>query len=200
MTGPAPPTGPVSAKRIWKATAGALAASIVILVTLVWPLGFGIDPLSVGRLAVFSAAGPQEQGGADQLAALIAGNVIDAAPGQQHSFAVPYQSETVVIHLPANGEVEFKARMKEGDSLVYSWTSAQTLYVDMHGEPLDYPESPVVRYEELDGTAAGHGWLVAPFAGLHGWFWLNTSETDTVIELKVAGYYERIEEVYRSTQ
>ncbi|MEJ8566106.1 hypothetical protein [Elongatibacter sediminis] len=134
----------------------------------------------------------------DDLAALIQGNIRPAKPGTFRRSDSAYRTETVSIPLPVSGEVEVKAHMKPGDTMVYSWTSPQSMYVDVHGEPYTYPDEPAVRYEEIDGVQSGHGRLTAAIEGMHGWYWLNTGEDDAVIELQVSGYFERLEEVYRS--
>ena len=133
----------------------------------------------------------------DELAAIMAGNIRAAEPGVQKSQATAFKSETLRIAMAPSEEVEYKAHMQPGDVLVYSWTSPQPVYVDMHGEPYTYPEEPAVRYEEVDGAASGNGWVTATFPGMNGWYWLNTSEESIVIELKVSGYYEKFEEIYR---
>ncbi len=33
---------------------------------------------------------------------------------------------------------------------------------------------------------------MAPFAGEHGWYWLNVSETPVKIKLTVTGYQEKL--------
>ena len=38
----------------------------------------------------------------------------------------------------------------------------------------------------------GHGSLVAPFAGEHGWYWLNISEKPVTIKLTFTGYHNEV--------
>jgi len=195
MSKPVPVPDP--AARIWKATAAAIAVSLVILIGVVWPVAYGIDPLSTGRWMGLENSDP---GPGTELEEIIAGDLIAAPAGAQRTHAQAYKSERVSISMAAFEEVEFKARMKEGDTLVYSWESAEPVFVDMHGEPATYPRDKAVRYEALDGVKSGHGQVTAPFTGLHGWYWLNTNEQDIVIDLTVSGYYDRLEEVYRGSQ
>jgi hypothetical protein len=194
-------TAPVeSSARLWWATVAALAAAIVLLITVVLPAEYGIDPVSVGRLLGLNALNREAPEVTDELAAIIAGDIRDAAPGVQKGYDEPYREEEVAIELASLEEVEYKARMQEGDTLLYSWAVEQPLYVDMHGEPFNYPEGEAVRYEEKDGVTFGHGRVTATFPGHHGWYWLNTNEAPVTVRLKVSGYYERLEEVYRNQQ
>lgn len=196
MSDPAMPTEP--AGRILKATLAALAVAVLVTVLVIWPAWFGIGP-TVRSTAVTGA--PADDAAAaveDELAAIMAGNIRPAEPGLQKAYPQAFRSEVVRIPLDPSQEVEFKAHMSPGDTLVYSWKSSQPLYVDMHGEPYTYPEDPAVRYEEIDGASSGHGRLTAAFSGMHGWFWLNTSDQAVEIELEVSGFYDKLEEVYRS--
>jgi len=188
-----------SAAQVLKATATSLVVSAVILVAVVWPLAFGIGPVSPPSATDLDASANASNIGAE-LEEIIAGDVIAAPAGAQKSHADAFKSDTVEIEMAAFEEVEFKAHMNEGDTMVYSWRSPEPVFVDMHGEPWTYPDDKAVRYEALDGVRSGNGRVIAPFAGMHGWYWLNTSDRAIVIELKVSGYYSRLEEVYRNSQ
>ena len=192
--------------RVLKATLSALAVAVVILVLVVWPVWFGIGPTvrepaaqpQVANEAQSEAAAPESSAAEDELAAIMAGNIRPAAAGTQKSDPEPFRTDVVDIPLEPGQEVEFKAHMQTGDTIVYSWQAPQPVYVDLHGEPYTYPDEPAVRYEEADGVPSGNGRVTAAFPGMHGWFWLNTSEEALVIQLKVSGFYSKLEEVYRS--
>lgn len=212
MTTPAGPTE--SAARVLGATLAALAVAGIILLIAVWPGIYGVSPLP--RQADGARSGPATDAAAvepgaqqvgpvasepafdDGLAAIIEGNVRPADPGSHTSYPAAFKSEVIRIPLQSLEEVEYKAHMQAGDTVIYSWSSPQPLYVDFHGEPYTYPDDPVVRYREVDGADSGHGRVTASFPGMHGWFWLNTSDEAVVVELKVAGFYDRMEEVHRS--
>ena len=190
------PNTPTSAERIWKASFIALAVAVIILLTVVLPAFYGIAPgqtvekpvsQAVDEQPVSKALDEPESNAMDELAKFMSGGVIEAEPGLHKPYGEPFKTEVVLIPLDEFGEVEYKAHMNEGDTILYSWKSAQLMYVDLHGEPFTYPEDEVVRYEELDGVTSGDGRVTASFPGMHGWFWLNTSETADVIELTVSG-------------
>jgi hypothetical protein len=199
-------TKEASGRGLWKAVAAAIAVAAILLVTVVLPAEYGIDPTSVGQMigldvlnspAASAVARDEAETESGSLAEIMAGNTVAAEPGAQKAYATVYASEETVISLKSLEEVEFKALMGQEDTLLYSWESDEPVYVDTHGEPLDYPDSPAVRYEERDGVSSGHGRITAPFAGLHGWYWLNTNETPITITLRTSGYYQHLDEVYR---
>ena len=47
-----------------------------------------------------------------------------------------------------------------------------------------------VRYEEHQEGSGNQGSLVAPFAGEHGWYWLNYNEYPVVVTLTVEGWFD----------
>ena len=202
-----PTNGAPSSARIWKATAAAIVIAALFLFIVLRPAQQTSAPAPPAQQADAPAAADgtsaaeqpasEALSAEDELAALMQGNIRAAEPGVQKSYDSSFKSEVFQIAMAPLEEVEFKAHMQPGDALVYSWTSPQPVYVDMHGEPYTYPEEPAVRYEELDGVTSGHGRVTATFPGMNGWFWLNTSEEPIVIELRASGFYEKFEEVYR---
>ena len=52
--------------------------------------------------------------------------------------------------------------------------------------PPGYAES----FDRTRGTNAS-GTYIAPFTGLHGWFWENRDEANATVRLETAGYYDR---------
>ena len=101
-----------------------------------------------------------------------------------------FRTDTVKITLGPDGELEYKVAMKAGESMVYSWSVDQgTIYYDFHGEPSNDPKH-AQRYREEQETTKSNGTFVAPFEGIHGWFWLNLTGKPQVVTLKMSGYYE----------
>ena len=101
-----------------------------------------------------------------------------------------FRTDTVKITLGPDGELEYKVAMKAGGSMVYSWSVDQgTIYYDFHGEPSNDPKH-ATRYREEQETTKSNGAFVAPFEGIHGWFWLNLTGKPQVVTLKMSGYYE----------
>jgi hypothetical protein len=113
-----------------------------------------------------------------------------------------YRSDFVEIPLTVAGaaergeELEYKVRMKAGDTLAYSWSvdgiaNPEEFYFDFHGEaPAKEAgaEGTVVEYRQATGTQS-HGTLVAPFDGVFGWYLQNQSEKPVVVHLKISGFY-----------
>lgn len=153
--------------------AGALAAATLLFVAFVLPAEFGRDPLGSGALfgltglsgGVDGRSGPLAASGGD------AGQVLDA-----RTFPLtPFES------------VELKYDLAEGDGMVFCWWSTGEVLFDLHAEP----EGGGI--EDARGFAAGRGTghrgtYVAPFDGIHGWFWENRGAVTVTVHLAASGF------------
>ncbi len=208
-------TGPSQAGLL-KGTVIALITAIVVAVLFVLPAEYGVDPTGVGeKLGLLELAGTEPV--ATNPATTIVTGAFPVAPAEFDFYepeilgdpftrtqASALQSATLMVKLDVGEQVEYKAVMRQGDALVYHWQLEKgIIYTDFHADPGEdaegYPDRYFIRYAETEvGESAGS--LVAPFAGNHGWYWLNIEDYPVTITLEVRGFYERIEELGRSYQ
>jgi hypothetical protein len=188
---------PPSKKGLALITGGALLAATAIAVCFVLPAEFQLDPTGFGRLTgLYKLGTPQPK--------TVAVTAPAAAPATRF-YPAPYRSDTVEIPLTASGdpnhadELEYKVRMKAGDSLVYAWTvegvtDPEMFYYDFHGETPageGAPEAKVIEYKQATGLSS-NGVLIAPIPGVHGWYLQNQSVKPVVVKLKLSGFYALI--------
>ena len=200
---------PAPRGRALKGVVIALIAAVVLLVAVVLPAERGYDPTGIGRILGLTAmrATPASgedmpaiedvTGGNDDLVAAAGADISEPMPlpnpaVHQKELTAP-RTETLTITLGFDEKTEIKAVMAKAKAVVYDWSvEGGKVYVDFHGHDPAKDENFWVRYEEADGVTSGHGSLVAPFAGEHGWYWLNVSETPITIRLTVTGYHEKL--------
>jgi hypothetical protein len=104
-------------------------------------------------------------------------------------YKAPFRSDEIKIPMKPDGELEYKVRMQPGGTLIYSWSADHgTVYYDMHGEKATDPEHAQSYGTGISAGASGS--LIAPFAGIHGWFLQNQEGTPIVVTLKMTGFYE----------
>jgi hypothetical protein len=161
-----------------KATVIALVAAAVILVTLVLPAEYGIDPLGTGEttgLIELSRAQPPP--------------IVASESGPIRPRPGDYKIDTRQFTLePFGGYVEYKYELEPGAAMLYTWTATGVVNFDFHTEPEGLPPSASDRFER--GTASeGRGSYVAPYAGIHGWFWENDEEDPVTVTVTTAGFY-----------
>ncbi len=159
----------------------ALLAAAAILVLIVLPAEYNIDPTGIGQVLGLRAIALSAE--KSPPAAMAEGG--DPA----HSYDMSVRSDEIRIPLYEFGELEYKVTMRPGDTMVYSWAvdKGTEVYYDFHGEPPDDPEN-FQSYGEGTATHA-NGSLTAPFAGIHGWFFQNQKPKPIVVVLKVSGFY-----------
>lgn len=161
--------GTISRRKLGIATGAALLGAGIVLVTFVLPAEYGIDPLGTGAALGLEAL---------------------AEPGSSTltSQDEAYSVNSVEFTLGPFESVEYKYRIEEGGSMLYSWEATGELLFDMHSEPDGAPEG----YAETFGkarTVSDNGTYIAPFSGIHGWFWENRGLDDVTLKLVSAGFY-----------
>lgn len=167
--------------------AGSIAAA-AILMGAVLPAEYHIDPLGIGKATgLLQLSAPEE----------VEMSLPDAPASPVAQFyPLEFRSDTVEIPLAAagdpGGDLEWKVRMRAGDTLVYSWTvsaSKEEFYADFHGETDPAPEVGVLTYKK-DWANTDHGALRAPFDGIHGWYLQNNAAEPVTVRLRLSGFYE----------
>jgi hypothetical protein len=175
-----PPTG----RQLLLLTSVALVAASLVTLTVVLPAEFGKDPTGIGGVLGLTGLSQQEHGAGAELAVF-------------HD--KPFRTDVVDVPLfPKGGggpsRLEYKVRMDAGATFVYSWQvqggTEKGVYYDLHSET-DGPDVKVVEFKQGEASVSS-GSLVAPVAGLHGWYWENRSGNLIVIQLKTAGFYELV--------
>lgn len=158
-----------SGKKIALSTAIAFVIAGAILVTVVLPAEYGIDPLKSGQLLGLTALRKQQT------------EVIHQQPGT-------YRSDTMSFVLAPFESVEYKYRLEQGATLLYAWQANGELVFDFHAEPDGSPPGYAESFDQRQ-SAQEQGSYTAPFPGIHGWFWENRGKTDVRIDLNTVGFY-----------
>lgn len=206
MSSPGPDSQPPSGKRIARSVAVAIVVAAVLLVVAVLPAEYGIDLTGLGRalgLTDLSTAPTRTFEVKDVLAGNEGVREIEVPafnepvplpnPGVHQSEDRPIQTRTVTITLPPEGETEIKTVLRESKVVLYHWeTDRGAIYCDLHGHDPAAGSDFFVRYREDQEGSNVTGSLVAPFAGEHGWFWLNYNDFPVVITLTVTGFFDDI--------
>jgi hypothetical protein len=174
--------------RIALVSGAALLAAGLILVCAVFPAEFGVDPLGVGRWLGLTALGEVEKNLEAFEATRAAGTSAGGAPtiGPQDR---AYQHEKIDFNIEPRGSMEYKYRLDKGEALLYSWKATAPVHVEFHAEPDGAPKGYAETYEKKDGLTTASGTLTAPFSGIHGWYWENTTDKPITVTLSAAGFY-----------
>lgn len=200
-----------STVQLIRSTILAIVAAIVLLVTVVLPAEYAIDPTGIGRVLQLTEmgeirkqlAGEAEadrrrdreqaptsptQGPHSSLQSFFASLLVSpAAASPQVAQAPAASDETVITLQPAEG-AEWKFRAERGAQIRYSWRAeGGVVNYDMHGTRTPVPLES--SYKSARGVAGDEGVLTAGFDGTHGWFFRNRGRKPVKITLKTSGAY-----------
>lgn len=181
----------VARERIAVVSGAALLAAGLILVTAVLPAEYAVDPFGIGRVLGLTAIGDVQKN-LESFEATRGANATGAtivAPQER-----AYQNETVEFTLAARDAFEYKYRLDKGEALLFSWKASGPVNYEFHAEPDGAPRGYAETYEKKSAAETASGTLTAPFSGIHGWYWENTSGNDITISLSGAGFYNMAHE------
>lgn len=195
-----------STGRLMRSTAIAAAIAAGLLVTVVLPAEYAIDPTGIGRLlgltqmgevkVALAAEADAEAAGPAAPAMALATTPPTAASPTAPTAAVPAapagKVEEVTITLAPNQGIEFKAEMRKGATIDYRWsTDGPKLNFDTHGDGEGIKYHGYAKGSE----AVSEGNLTAAFDGAHGWFWRNRAGKPVTLTLRVSGDFARLKRV-----
>ena len=214
---------PPSSARLLRSTLVAVAVAAVILVTIVLPAEYGIDPTGVGsalglrrmgeikvQLAAEAVADElatarAEAGGAaaEELPALSdaagaagtagAGAAADGAEPKPPEGAGDVWRDEATLVLAPDEAAELKLVMKSGEAAEYSWTA--------NGGRLNFNAhgdggGQSITYGKGRDAPGGEGTLTAAFDGHHGWFWRNRTPDTVTVTLRTRGAYSELKRTH----
>ncbi|MFN9928217.1 MAG: hypothetical protein ACK53I_14900 [Phenylobacterium sp.] len=174
-------------------TVGALGLGALIVFGAVLPVEFNRDPLGLGKLT-----------GLSRLWAPAETEVAADATARAREYATPFRTD--VIEIPLGGflegvdrsELEYKVRMTKDATLIYAWevvgaADARDFHFDQHGHTTPAPGQPMTVSTWRQGFGLKQqGALTAPFDGIQGWQFSNSSEQPVIVRLRLSGFYDLV--------
>jgi hypothetical protein len=203
------PTDLPSSRTLLRSTLIAAAVAAILLVTVVLPAEYAVDPTGVGRVLGLTEMGEIKMSLAAEAAAAEAAEaaLLEAGTGGTpaatdtgltaavvtDSAAPAPRSDVTTITLQPNEGKEVKLEMREGATVEYSWSvEGGVVNYDTHGDPWDAPREFYHGYGRGSGVPGHEGVLVAAFDGVHGWFWRNRTGATVTITLRTQGDYQGV--------
>lgn len=191
-----------SSKRLLKSTGIAAGVAAALLMTVVMPAEYGVDPTGIGNVIGLTEMGEiktqlaeeaemdAQMPKADEQSGLlddILGLFVGSAQAQE---AEVWTDEFSFTLEPGEG-VEWKIVMEEGATAEYVWSvEGGVVNYDLHGDG----GGQAISYEKGRGQAADDGAITAAFTGNHGWFWRNRDRQDVTITVYLRGDYSDLKQ------
>lgn len=196
-----------STRKLLKSTGIAVAVATGLLVTVVLPAEYGVDPTRVGslfgltemgRIKVSLAAEAQAEEVAEAtptaggVARPIATTAAPTPAGAASAAPAGLRSDRTVLTLAPDQGAEIKLVMEAGATARFTWTSSGgRINYDTHA---DRPGTPYHGYNKGSAERVEDE-LTAAFTGSHGWFWRNRTGQPVTITLVTEGAYSEIKRV-----
>lgn len=193
-----------TSRQLLRATAISAAVAAALLVTVVLPAEYAIDPTGIGATLGFTEMGEikeqlAQEAAADDAATVLAANAAvpaaaaSTAAAPQPAAASEVRSDITSLTLKPGQGAEIKATMAKNLRLTYDWSvSGGAVNYDTHA---DAPGIDYHGYDKGQNSAGERGQLVAPFDGKHGWFWRNRGAAPVTVTLRTEGSYTEIKRV-----
>lgn len=205
--------------QLIRSTLIAIAIAAVLLITVILPAEYAIDPSGIGKMLGLTKMGEikhQLAGEAERDAIAVAAAefsapaitpdpvtsdpgrepTVEAAPPVSNASTAPAEDawrDEVVLTLKPGEAAEIKLVMNEGGIASYLWTVNQGhLNSDLHG---DGSNGQSISYRKGRAEDDDTGELMAAFDGSHGWFWRNRSAVNVELTLRVEGAYSEVKRV-----
>lgn len=204
-----------SSKQLLRSTILAAVSAVVLLVAVVLPAEYGVDPTGIGRVlgmtemgeikqqlaaeaAADAAAAPAAAAQADGAVGMATANAAQpstpapaSAPVAAAASKIEWRDELPFTLTPGEG-TEIKLKMAQGAKVQYSWVvEGGQVNFDTHGDAL----GKSISYEKGRGVAADEGVLEAAFTGNHGWYWRNRGNANVKVILRTRGDYTDIKQM-----
>ncbi len=170
-----------SSKTLLKASIIAAIIAAIVLVLIILPAEYNIDPTGFGKAIGLTRLSSTE-------------NITkqEDTSSSDSTNTIAKQQDTVTIEVLSGKGLEYKLFLEQYQKLEYTWnTDGKAIYFDFHGEPQGdttgfFESFTIATSNKMQGT------LTTPFAGSHGWYWRNDSDTTITITLETKGMYKII--------
>ncbi|MCZ4262674.1 transmembrane anchor protein [Limimaricola sp. G21655-S1] len=208
-----------SSAQLTRSTLIAAASAAAILVGVVLPAEYGIDPTRIGsvlgltemgeiktELAEEAEADRQMDMTIDEQSSLL-DDLLGIFVGTAHAQTAVETEETgeaaeaeaadawrdeITFTLAPGDTAEWKLVMEEGQIAEYVMTiEGGRVNFDLHG----HGGGQSVTYEKGRGSTGAEGTIPAAFDGEHGWFWRNRDDQDATVTLQLRGEYAEFKDV-----
>lgn len=192
-----------SSSQLLKSTILALVAAVVILVTVIMPAEYAIDPTGVGRIIGLTKMGEikkelEEEAAKDQLkhgtsaqSSSLPDRILRLFISSAHAQSAEGWKDETTFTLKPGDTHELKLTMKKGDAVEYKMTvEGGRVNFDLHA----HGKEQSTTYEKGRGSSGSEGKFVAKFDGNHGWFWRNRDKNALTVKLQIRGTYSAIKE------
>jgi hypothetical protein len=194
-----------TARQVAIGSAVAIVVATVAMVFFILPAELGIDPTGFGKKTGLTGLAQTGSGNIYLDRGLKRANVLfplDAAAMPDEAtlratlsargIAIPANAKIVSDHweyelLPYDS-IEMKYKLAQGQPIIFSWHAPVPVHFDMHSVP-DQGGNDATESFVITDAPAQTAVYVAPFTGIHGWFWQNQTLNNVTVSIDATGAF-----------
>ncbi|NLS14870.1 transmembrane anchor protein [Vibrio sp. SM6] len=204
-------------KQLVRSTLIAVGAAIALLITVILPAEYAVDPTGVGKvlglaemgeikaqlareaeedqanIAVAAISNPRQNESAKEEPRVVSQQVEIASLKAESAVTIaPVWKDRMMIALKPGQGAEVKLLMEKGQIAQFEWVAkGGPVNFDTHGDG----NGNSISYEKGRGVPDDKGELEAAFTGNHGWFFRNRNDKTVMVILKTNGDYAEMKRV-----
>jgi hypothetical protein len=192
-----------STRKLIQSTLLAAIGAAVLLVTVVMPAEYAIDPTGFGKLTGLQQMGEIRVSLAEEAAqeeavklAFMSTSSVEAKPEAVAQktikpVATSARKDSTTFTLAPNEAAEIKAVMSKGQKVNFEWNSSGKINFDYHADSKEL-KIKYHGYGKGVGQEYDKGVIEAAFDGKHGWFWRNRTKETVTVTLATNGEYSEL--------
>ena len=185
-----------TSSQLLKSTIIAFVVASFLLLLVILPAEYGVDPTGVGEFIGLKKMGEIKI--SLEKEALTEPEILkdNLTKNEKVKSEIFEEKQDIMEVEIASGEaIEIKLEMKKGAIAQYKWSTENgALNFNLHGDGYKGMHK-TATYKKGKMVASDKGELVAEFDGYHGWFWRNRNDATVKVLLEVTGDFIQMKRI-----
>jgi hypothetical protein len=200
-----PPVALPSGRQVAVGSAVAIVVAAVAMVFFILPAELGIDLTGFGKKTgltglaqtgsntnIYLERGLKRKNVLFPLGAVKPDEATLRATLAANGVAIPADAKFVSDHweyeLLPYASIEMKYSLAQGQPMIFSWRAPVPVHYDKHSVP-DQGGNPATESFAISDASSQTAVYVAPFTGIHGWFWQNQTLEPVTVSIDATGAF-----------
>jgi len=185
-----------SSAQLLKSTIIAFVVASFLLLLVILPAEYGVDPTGVGHALGLKKMGEIKKSLEEESLTepeILKDNLTKNEKVKSEIFEE--KQDIMEVQISSEQGIEIKLEMKKGAIAQYKWSTENgALNFNLHGDGYKGMHKSAT-YKKGKMVASDKGELVAEFDGYHGWFWRNRNDVSVTVRLEATGDFIQMKQV-----
>jgi len=185
-----------TSSQLLKSTIIAFVVASFLLLLVILPAEYGVDPTGVGHALGLKKMGEIKKSLEKEVLTepeILKDNLTKNEKVKSEIFEE--KQDIMEVEIASGEAIEIKLEMKKGAIAQYKWSTENgALNFNLHGDGYKGMHK-TATYKKGKMVASDKGELVAEFDGYHGWFWRNRNDATVKVLLEVTGDFIQMKRI-----